>query len=27
MERFLASGGQTPGFERQPITLTEGRWS
>lgn len=27
MERFLASGGQTPGFERRPITLTEGGWS
>jgi enoyl-CoA hydratase/carnithine racemase len=27
MERFLASGGQTPDFERQPITLAEGAWS
>jgi enoyl-CoA hydratase/carnithine racemase len=27
MERFLASGGQTPEVERQPITLGEGAWT
>jgi enoyl-CoA hydratase/carnithine racemase len=27
MERFLGSGGQTPEFERRPITLAEGGWS
>jgi enoyl-CoA hydratase/carnithine racemase len=27
MERFLASGGQTPDVERQPITLDEGAWA
>jgi len=26
MERFLDAGGQTPEFERRPITLTEGNW-
>jgi enoyl-CoA hydratase/carnithine racemase len=26
MERFLASGGQTPDVERRPITLTDGSW-
>jgi enoyl-CoA hydratase/carnithine racemase len=26
MERFLASGGQTPDVERQPITLADGAW-
>jgi enoyl-CoA hydratase/carnithine racemase len=27
MERFLSAGGQTPDLERQPITLSEGRWA
>jgi enoyl-CoA hydratase/carnithine racemase len=27
MERFLASGGQTPDVERQPITLADGAWT
>jgi enoyl-CoA hydratase/carnithine racemase len=26
MDRFLASGGQTPDVERQPITLADGAW-
>ena len=27
MDRFMASGGQTPDVERQPITLADGAWS